>query len=82
MHDGKRFERRLTFSEPIPDLHVLLAEAGDFELAGPGLYAVDDRRYYIRVRDSGRTFVRDADGRKQLLATPGVDNALIYEILF
>ena len=82
VHDGKRFERRLTFSEPIPDLHVLLAEADDFELVRPGLYAADDRRYYIRVRDSGRTFVREADGRKQLLATPGVDNALTYEILF
>ena len=82
VHDGQRFERRLTFSEPIPDLHVLLAEADDFELVGPGLYAADDRRYYIRVRDSGRAFVREADGRKQLLATPGVDNALTYEILF
>lgn len=82
VHDGKRFERRLTFSEPIPDLHVLLAEADDFELVSPGLYAADDRRYYIRVRDSGRTFVREAGGREQLLATPGVDNALTYEILF
>ena len=82
MQDGKRFERRLTFSEPISDLHVLLAEADDFEFVSPGLYAADDRRYYIRVRDSGRTFVREAAGRKQLLATPGVDNALTYEILF
>ncbi len=80
--DGQRFERRLTFSEPMADLHVLLAEADDFEPAGPGLYAADDRRYYIRVRDSGRTYVRESDGRTQLLATPGADNTLTYEILF
>ena len=48
----------------------------------PGLYAADDRRYYIRVRDSGRTFVRETDGRAQLLAIPGADSALAYEILF
>ena len=82
VHDGQRFERRLTFSESIPDLHVLLAEADDFELAGPGLYAVDDRRYYIRVSESGRTYVREQDGRTQLLATPGSNNTLTYEILF
>ena len=82
VHDGQRFERRLTFSEPIPDLHVLLAEADDFELAGPGLYAADDRRYYIRVSESGRTYVRESDGRTQLLATPGGTNTLTYEILF
>ena len=82
VHDGQRFERSLTFSEPIPDLRVLLAEADDFEVAGPGLYAADDRRYYIRVSESGRTYVRESDGRTQLLATPGGTNTLTYEILF
>ena len=80
--NGRRLMRRLTISEPVPNLHFLLAEADDFELVIPDLYAADDRRYYIRVRDSGRTFVRETDGRAQLLATPGADNALTYEILF
>ena len=80
--EGKRIERRLTLSEPSPNLYFLLAEAASIELVKPGLYAADDRRYYIRVRKSERTLVRDSDGGAQLLATPDSDNALVYEILF
>ena len=80
--EGKRIERRLTFSEPLPNLYVLIAEAASIELVKPGLYAADDRRYYIRVRESERTLVRDSDANAQLLATPDSDNALVYEILF
>ena len=80
--EGRRIERRLTLSESVPGLHVLLAEAGEFELVKPGLYAVGDRRYYVRVGDSGQTFVREAEESPQLLATPGNDNTLSYAILF
>ena len=80
--DGKGFERRLRIGESVPNLHVLLAEADEFELVKPGLYAADDRRYYIRVQHFGKVFVRDSEGHAQLLATPGADNSLNYEILF
>ena len=80
--EGRRFERRLTFSATEPEMHVLLAESDNFEPVNAGLYAADDRRYYIRVSESGRTYVRESDGRTQLLATPGGNNTLTYEILF
>ena len=79
---GKWLERRLTFNKPAQGLHVLLADAGSLEDVKRNWYAVDDRRYYIRVRDAGRVFIRKADARSQVLATPVNGHALAYDIVF
>ena len=80
--DARRIERRVTIPQPVPGVHVLLAESETVELVKPGWYALDDRRYFIHLRDKDRSLVRESDGQKLLIAAPDQGKTLVYEILF
>ena len=80
--EGKRITRQITLSDSLPDLYFLLAEAAKIEFVTQGLYAVDDKRYYVRVRNSARALVRETDEGAQLLSLPNSENTFCYEILF
>ena len=83
MDNGQGFHRELTVQNPAGgELYARLAEGATIEEKGKGMYLVDGKSYYLRIDDAKGTkpVVRDANGRKELIAP--VRGKLGYSILF
>ena len=80
--DGGGISREVQVSGPLQNIYFRLAEGNDIKETKDGVYTIDDNAYYLKVEsaNSEKPFVRDADGKKELLVP--VTGQLKYTILF
>ncbi|MEJ1236589.1 hypothetical protein WBG78_00585 [Chryseolinea sp. T2] len=60
-------------------LYYKLGEGHEITAMQNGLYAIDDKQYFIRI-ESSKVVVREVNGRKELIVP--VDAQVKYEILW
>jgi hypothetical protein len=76
------FERIIRVNNPAKDLVARLADGANIEKVADGLYAVDNKSYYIQLADkSVKPEIRSADGSQELLV-PVTNGEVKYSILF
>lgn len=81
MPGGQGIHREVTLQNPVEGLYYHLA-SGNIETLGDGLYAVDDKSYYIRLDEADRAkAITRQMGDKQELIVP-IKNKLTYSIIF
>ncbi|MBZ5858542.1 family 16 glycoside hydrolase [Flavihumibacter profundi] len=80
--NGKGIRREITMQGPTQDIYALLASGRNIEMLPGGIYAIDDRRYYIQVDDAAgvKPIIRESGGQQELLLPAGAK--IIYTILF
>jgi hypothetical protein len=64
-----------------PGLHYKLAEGDDIMQMQDGSYIVDDKQYYIKVLSSAKPVIREANGKKELVALVN-GNPIKYSIIW
>ncbi|MEP6612308.1 MAG: family 16 glycoside hydrolase [Mucilaginibacter sp.] len=81
MDKGQGIHREITLANTVDGLYFHLA-SGDIETLGNGLYAIDDKSYYIRIDDAAgaKALVRDAGGKQELIIP--IQKKLTYSIIF
>ncbi len=79
--DGKYFSREVNIKNPAKSVQARLAEGKQIEKVEEGLYAVDNKSYFIKIdTGSGATIKSTANGQ-ELVATPS-NGKIIYSLLF
>lgn len=63
-----------------PGLHYKLAEGKTITLLPDGLYAVDDKSYYIKPAAGTAPTIREINGKKELIVP--VENSIKYSIIW
>lgn len=81
MDKGQGIHREITLANAVDGLFYHLA-SGNIETLGNGLYAIDDKSYYIRIDDAAgaKAIVRDAGGKQELIIP--IQKKLTYSIIF
>ncbi|WP_244228709.1 family 16 glycoside hydrolase [Mucilaginibacter endophyticus] len=81
MDKGQGIHREVTLANAVDGLFYHLA-SGNIEALGNGLYAIDDKSYYIRIDDAAgvKAVVRDAGGKQELIIP--IQKKLTYSIIF
>ncbi|MCF2486550.1 family 16 glycoside hydrolase [Dyadobacter sp. CY347] len=80
--NNQYFERIIKVNNPSKDLVARLADGANIEKVADGLYAVDNKSYYIQLADkSVKPEIRSADGSQELLV-PVTNGEVKYSILF
>jgi hypothetical protein len=81
MDKGQGIHREITLANAVDGLFYHLA-SGNIETLGNGLYAIDDKSYYIRIDDAAgaKAVVRDAGGKQELIIP--IQKKLTYSIIF
>ncbi|MEK6476642.1 DUF1080 domain-containing protein [Catalinimonas sp. 4WD22] len=79
---GKGLRRELSVEKPADNLYVRLAEGSTIKDMENGMYAVDDKAYYLKLEGTGnaKPTVREVDGKQQLIMP--LRDKLSYSILF
>ncbi|WPP51600.1 3-keto-disaccharide hydrolase [Catalinimonas niigatensis] len=80
--EGKGLHRELSTEKPADNLYVRLAEGNSITAMENGMYAVDDKAYYLKLEGAGsvKPTVREVDGKQQLIMP--LRDKLSYSILF
>jgi hypothetical protein len=78
--EGKYFTREVTIKNSGKSLQARLAEGTQIEKIDEGLFAVDNKTYYIKVDAAGAAIRNTASGQ-ELVATP-VNGKITYSLLF
>ena len=82
VNNNQYFERIIKVSNPAKDLVARLADGANIEKISDGLYAVDNKSYYIQLADKNvKPEIRSADGAQELLV-PVTNGEVKYSILF
>ncbi|MCF0053655.1 DUF1080 domain-containing protein [Dyadobacter sp. LJ53] len=82
VNNNQFFERIIKVNNPAKDLVAKLADGTNIEKIADGLYAVDNKSYYIQLTDkSVKPEIRSADGMQELLV-PVTNGEVKYSILF
>lgn len=80
--NNQYFERIVKVNNAAKDLVARLADGTNIEKVADGLYAVDNKSYYIQLADkSVKPEIRSADGAQELLV-PVTNGEVKYSILF
>lgn len=80
--NNQYFERIIKVNNPSKDLVARLADGSNIEKVADGLYAVDNKSYYIQLADKSiKPEIRSADGAQELLV-PVTNGEVKYSILF
>jgi hypothetical protein len=80
--NNQYFERIIKVNNPAKDLVARLADGSSIEKISDGLYAVDNKSYYIQLADkSVKPEIRSANGLQELLV-PVTNGEVKYSILF
>lgn len=80
--DNKYFEREVKLAKPVENLVARLAEGTTIEKMSDGLYAVDNKSYFIRLTDTSVVpQIRTVNGGQELIV-PVMNGAVKYAILF
>lgn len=77
---GRGISRKISINNPVNNLYFRLADAENIVQAADGSYLIDNQSYYLKVEEGGKAFIRDSNGRKELLIP--IVNTLNYSILF
>jgi hypothetical protein len=80
--DGTGLTREIKIENPSNELYYRLANASSIVEISSGLYLIEDQSYYLRLDNvnGAKAFLRDQNGRKELLIPAGT--GLSYSILF
>ncbi|WP_229206020.1 family 16 glycoside hydrolase [Dyadobacter fermentans] len=80
--NNQYFERILKVNNPAKDLVARLADGSSIEKISDGLYAVNDKSYYIQLADKKlKPEIRGAKGEQELIV-PVTNGEVKYSILF
>jgi hypothetical protein len=80
--NNQYFERIIKVNNPAKDLVARLADGSSIEKISDGLYAVDNKSYYIQLADKNvKPEIRSANGLQELLV-PVTNGEVKYSILF
>jgi len=80
--NNQYFEREIKVANPAKDLMAKLAEGTSIEKVSDGLYAVNNKSYFIQITDkSAKPEIRTANGNQELIV-PVKNGDLKYAILF
>jgi hypothetical protein len=80
--NNQYFEREIKVTNPAKDLMAKLAEGTSIEKVSDGLYAVNNKSYFIQITDkSAKPEIRTANGNQELIV-PVKNGDLKYAILF
>jgi hypothetical protein len=80
--DNKYFEREVKVANPVKDLVARLAEGTSIEKVSEGLYAVNNKSYFIQLTDkSVKPEIRTVNGTQELIV-PVKNGEVKYAILF
>ncbi|HEY9196869.1 MAG TPA: family 16 glycoside hydrolase [Mucilaginibacter sp.] len=79
---GQGIHREITLQNQVDGLFAHLATGNSIESLGNGLYAVDDKSYYIRIDDAAaeKPVLRAAGGQQELIIP--IKKKLTYSIIF
>jgi len=79
---GQGIWREVSIQTPVPNLYIRLASGTKIEAVKNGLYAIDNKSYYIRVDDTGeaKPQVRNSGSIRELIVP--VQKKLTYSIIF
>ncbi len=80
--DGKYFSREIKTAQPVNGLMARLAEGSSIEKISDGLYAVDNKNYYIQLSANSASPEIKKSGTGQSLFVPVEKGELKYSILF
>ncbi len=61
-------------------LYYKLAEGSSIIALPDGLYAIDDKQYYIKVGAGVQPTIREVNGKKELITT--IDSSIKYSIIW
>ena len=80
--NNQYLERTIKVTAPSKDLVARLADAKSIEKISEGLYAVNDKSYYIQLADKTiKPEIRSIDGQQELIV-PVKNGEVKYAILF
>jgi len=80
--DNKYFEREVKLTKPVENLVARLAEGTTIEKISDGLFAVNNKSYFIRLTDASVVpQIRTVNGGQELIV-PVTNGAVKYAILF
>ncbi|QRR04303.1 DUF1080 domain-containing protein [Dyadobacter sandarakinus] len=80
--NNQYFERIVRVNNPVKDLVARLADGDKIEKVADGLYAIDDKSYYIQLSDKNvKPEIRSTNGLQELLV-PVSNGEVKYSILF
>ena len=73
--------RKITVTDPPAGLYARIAMGTTIESLGKGMYAIDDRSYYISMDESIKPLIRQTQGGKELLVLMDKhSNSLTYSM--
>lgn len=77
--EGKQLDRTLTIQNPAQDLMARIADGKNIEKVTEGLYAINDKSYYIQVATSAT--VRTINNQQELLVS-AASGTVSFSIIF
>jgi hypothetical protein len=82
MDNAEGLRRTISINNAKETLHARIAVGKTIESIGNGMYLINDKTFYLRVDDAGKSqpVIRDANGGKELIVP--VQTQLSYSILF
>lgn len=80
--DGKLFDRTITIQHPAQNLMARIADGKNIVKVADGLYAINDKSYYIQLPPSaGATIQNNADGQQELVVS-AASGTVSYSLIF
>ena len=79
---GKSLERTLTVSDPVAGASCLVAEGKTIQMVAKGLYAVNDKSYYVQIDKRAGAFVRKTANGEELIVPIENRGQVSYSIIW
>ena len=73
--------RSVKLSQTAPNLYFKIAEGQDVALMPDGSYAIDDKKYYVKLATALSPVIREVGGKKELIV-PMNSKELAYGIIW
>ena len=80
-NNGSMLNRSVKLSQTAPNLYFKIAEGQDVVLMPDGSYAIDDKKYYVKIATALSPVIRDVQGKKELIV-PMNTQELAYAIIW
>ena len=80
-NNGNMLNRSVKLSQTQPNLYFKIAEGEDVVLMPDGSYAIDDKKYYVKIASALSPVIREMQGKKELIVpmnTPELAYAIIW----
>ena len=80
-NNGSMLNRSVKLSQTAPNLYFKIAEGQDVALMPDGSYAIDDKKYYVKLATALSPVIREVGGKKELIV-PMNSKELAYGIIW